>query len=172
MRPASCVMARGRHCRKCRGSLSKPCNKCYASGNLSSYLAKKSSNRCDQCDTKGRIQCDECERGVETCAQCEATGHKLRKCPACGTKRVRRCTGCSQGAFKSWESAGDVLLASGDLTSARAYFEIARGRVDEHYAIRSRVALDRQATTKIDKPKRAADIARLCEKISATSKGK
>ncbi len=169
---SDCNGAGTKPCSACLGSRIKACNKCYATGDLSSYFAKKTSNKCDQCDTKGRIRCDECENGRVECTKCESKGRARDRCRACIGKRVRPCLGCCWGAFASWEMAGDALLKVGDKSGARACFEIARNRVDEYYSKRARGSLDPEAVTKSLRRQRGADIARLDGRLATAGKSK
>lgn len=155
-------------CPKCLGTRQKPCAKCSATGDLSSYLAAKSGNRCDACNAKGRVACDACETGSVACGACKGKGHMPQRCLACGVSRVRPCIGCAGGSFRAWELAGSTLLAAGDAEGARAFYEIARSRIDGRIERLASLAEDPKAAAKALDKERKVQCERLDKAIAAT----
>lgn len=115
-------------CTKCYGTEKRGCNKCASTGDLSSYFAKKNSNRCDKCNVKGVLPCDECEDGTETCKPCHGKGMVPRGCYTCGGKKFGLCDGCFFGSSRAWSVTAERLFTAQRLPEAVAHQEVAVAR--------------------------------------------
>lgn len=155
-------------CRHCLGTRQKPCQACSATGDNTGFLGPKKSNRCVPCDGKGLLPCNDCNRGVPTCAACNGKREKPQTCLACYGTHVRLCAGCARNGFRAWELAGDTLLAAGDKAGARAFLEIARGRVDAHYTRLAERSTDPKADAAALEKQRKAQCERLDKRLAAT----
>ncbi len=121
-------------CSKCYGTKKSGCNKCASTGDLSSYFAKKDSNRCDNCNVKGVLDCEECEDGTSVCEPCQGKGIVPRGCFTCGGKKLGLCDGCFLGSSQAWEVTAERLLTADKVAEAVAHQVVAVDRTKKRSA--------------------------------------
>lgn len=130
-------------CAKCNRTGRTLCSDCASAGSIDCRrceLGKSEDGvKCVGCGGRGSVVCSRCDgRPSIPCRSCSGVGLLAIGCVECGRTRARACACCTIEAHRPWESAGDRFAASGNATSARRCYEIAKQKVLSIHEGRSR----------------------------------
>ncbi len=127
-------------CTACLGSKSKPCPECKGRG-----IARVDNGtgasfvNCNGCKQTGKVSCDVCKKKQTTvCPDCKGAGKLEQICPRCAGSHIARCTGCTQGGYRYWDVAAELLAAAGKRDAALDHLHIAMSRMEKVFEQRTR----------------------------------
>lgn len=129
---ASCERTGRTLCSDCASAGSTDCRRCELG-------VLEDGAKCTGCGGKGSVVCSRCKgQPPAQCRSCHGVGLLTFGCGDCGRTQSRPCDCCTIEAHRPWESAGDRFAASGNATSARRCYEIAKQKVLSIHEGRSR----------------------------------
>ena len=87
---------------------------------------------CNACKKSGRVPCDVCKKKATiACPDCKGAGKLEQICPRCAGSHIARCTGCTQGGYRYWDVAAELLAGAGKHEAALDVLNVAMSRMEK-----------------------------------------